>query len=264
MIEEPLRRGPVAPPGVDVDGDARGHVARAHPYTANAGLQQAGQVLPLSGRVVRLRRRVLIIGSRDLDLPHGPERTPGNLVADLHPIGHGARILERLDRVAAVTLDLPFLSVELEVPPRDRNLLVLRIGSGIRVVDVQEQRRSGGLDPLGQRDRVGKRVVGRFADRRHEYAQPKRRPSVRREYGQLVARLPVLLIGSGGSPETAGRVQRGDVGPQVEWRRLGSRRAGRLRRPARAGRGPALRAATRLPLIRRRATTSDAWLCLRS
>ena len=67
----------------------------------------------------------------NLELRQRPERAAGNFVSDLHPVGHGARVLQPLYGIVGVGLDLFFEVVKIQASPCDRYLLVLRIGPGV-------------------------------------------------------------------------------------------------------------------------------------
>ena len=193
MVKKPPGHFPVCPL-VKVDGNARRGVAGGGFHPANAGFQDACQVLPLRGVVVGFRR--IVFGrAGNLHLRHRPERAPGDLVADLHPVGPDPGIPELLDRVVRVGFDLFLQAGDIEVGPRGRYHLMLRIGPAVGKVQAEEQTAPGVLDAPGERDHVLQRIIRRVVPHgRDEHPQTIGGPPMPHEDGPLLVRLAVLLI----------------------------------------------------------------------
>jgi hypothetical protein len=107
----------------------------------------------LFGFVVGLRRKVLIV-SGNLKLGHRPCGAAGDLVSDLHHIGHCAGVLEGFNRVVSVLLPRFLQAIDIQASPGDGNILVLRVGPGVGKVQIQKERGARCLDFLSQWDGV--------------------------------------------------------------------------------------------------------------
>ena len=193
MVEVPLGDVPV-PALVYVDGDAHRGAAGGRFHAANPGLQEARQVGPLFGFVIRLRR-IVLGGTGDFELGHGPGCAAGDLIADLDHIGHGPGVLQRLDAVVGVFFPLLFQVVDAHAAPCDGNLLVLGVGPGVGEMQVQKELCAQVFDLLGQRNGGLQGIVGGASDGRDEDANAEYVPAVIHQDGGLVAGLAVFLIG---------------------------------------------------------------------
>ncbi len=238
VVEVPLGDGPVAA-AVDVDYNLDGLVGGGGPHAAHARLDQPDEVLPLLGIIVGIGEGLdsagvhLDVGVRDLHVAQRPEHAAGDFVAHLDHVGHDARLLELRDQVLAIFLDLLFESVHVEVPPGNRSFLMLRVGPGVGIVDVEQEHRAGRFDLFRQLNGVFEIVVRSLPYRRDEHSQAERVPPVTVhdvDFGVGLAVFLVVIEKAGASAASAPAGERRDVGTEI------GKRPGRRSRVRRAGR----------------------------
>ncbi len=169
VVEVPFGDGPIAA-AVDVDDDFDGVVGGGFADAFGTGFDEADEVGPLGGVVIGIGEGLdaagigFDVGVGDLNVAEGPEHSAGGFVADLDHVGHDAGGFELGEDIFGVGFDLFFEGGGVEGAPGDGGFLMLGVGPGVGVVDVEEEGGAGGFDLLGEGDGVFEGVVGGGAD----------------------------------------------------------------------------------------------------